>query len=200
MGMSDVQICNWALARVGITRQISTLLDTSAEAKFLNLIFATVRDSVLEDCDWQFARRRSSLTASSETRVDWSYIYPLPSDCIAVRKILTGIRNPRLEEKEPFTIELSDDGTTKYMLSDAADASVLYTARVASGLFSGQCTEALCWKITAELAASFVKKPDVEEWAMKRFMQILSHALATIRNSEQEDVAQDSEFITFRGG
>ena len=50
MGISEVQICNMALSRLGVKR-ISALTDSGKAATECNLIYAITRDAVLADHD-----------------------------------------------------------------------------------------------------------------------------------------------------
>lgn len=201
MATSAVEICNMALSRIGVKNFIADLAGQSTEARVASLFYANVRDAVLEDADWAFARKRAVLTATDEERTNWAYVYSLPSDCIAARKIvIEDVRNPGPEQRYPFTVELADDGSTKRLLTDIEDAELAYTARVtAVGLFSPLFVNALAWALAAEFGASLKASKETQKWAIDMYAVAVAKALAAGRDEEQEDAPPDPEPIRVRG-
>lgn len=103
---TDVEVCNSALALMGARDTISALNDGSNEANNCNLIFARVRNQVLEKAPWTFARRTNLLNLikaapgvpespiqgaaqwiPSYPAPPWLYEYQYPSDCGFMRYI-----------------------------------------------------------------------------------------------------------------
>jgi len=83
--MTDVQICNLALARLGDAR-ITTLSDSSAQATYCSLFYAQTVEELQADFDWSFCRKLSSLTATTAPSSGYSSAFTLPTDFIrAVR-------------------------------------------------------------------------------------------------------------------
>ena len=54
---SEVAICNLALADIGSTSVVSTLGESSIEAKYCNIFYTAARDALLEEIEWPFAQR-----------------------------------------------------------------------------------------------------------------------------------------------
>lgn len=78
--MSEVEICNQALAYLG-EQSIRSLDETTRRAGFCNTLYPVVRDSNLAAYDWSFARKVSILQQLDETHPE-GYVYKIPSDCI----------------------------------------------------------------------------------------------------------------------
>lgn len=93
---STVGICNQALAAMGSRSTIASLTESSKEARECNRIFDAVRDELLREALWNFARRSilMSLLKERSTAINWStaepptpwaYSYAFPTDCIRAR-------------------------------------------------------------------------------------------------------------------
>ena len=79
---SEVQICNDALAFIGIPA-IVALSDNSKPARQCNLIFDDKRDYLLRSFEWKFATIRTNLAPlTAAPAFEWSYQFQLPSNCL----------------------------------------------------------------------------------------------------------------------
>jgi len=79
---TDTDIANRAL---DILKEapITSIDDARPIAMWLKRNFASSRDAILAEAEWNFARKRVSLPADSETPAfGWCYSYTLPSDFI----------------------------------------------------------------------------------------------------------------------
>lgn len=105
--MSETTICNRALSAMGTRSTIVSLAEESNEAEQCLLHYATVRDEVLQQALWNFARRAVVLAVhkavpgtpeggvSSQTvwsddwpAPPWLYSYTYPQDCVRLRYIM----------------------------------------------------------------------------------------------------------------
>jgi hypothetical protein len=87
MASSELDICNRALAMLGIASIVSTD-GTEQAADLCRRFFAGLRDELLRNHPWKFATKRA-LLAASETAPAWGpgYSYPLPADCLRVLEL-----------------------------------------------------------------------------------------------------------------
>jgi hypothetical protein len=87
---SAVDICNIALGHIQ-ARRISSMSDGSTEANLCNTHYNQIRESLLQEYDWPFARKRSPSLGllyeygDDEVPDGWQYGYQLPTDCLAIR-------------------------------------------------------------------------------------------------------------------
>lgn len=210
MATSEVDICNQALARVGITMEIDALTDATVEAQVCKRNYAQLRDNLLETVDWPFASRRSTLAALSSTRSDWAFVFGLPSDLIAPRELVFMAdqtyyywvfdRPYVLPRPAPgFAIEASDDGLSKVLLCNLEVPELRYTARITDPKqFSPLFTEALVARLAAELAPPLQKGWALRQQYMGEYEAARSKAAAAILNQRQNDPEPDSEMIRVR--
>jgi len=86
--ISEVMICNMALARCGVTLFIESVGEASQQASVCNLFYAPVRDRVLQAWPWQFARTYVRLQELGSPPSCWHYRYHYPADCLKVRRLV----------------------------------------------------------------------------------------------------------------
>ena len=125
---------------------------------------------------------------------------------IAARAIVQpGVRAPAPEARIPFRLEGSAsvaggrvDGLV--LLTDQADAELIYTARVIPpALFPQLFVDALAWRLAARFALGIQKKPAVAAQMEQRYEMALSVAIASQNRQSREDRPPDSEFVSVRG-
>ena len=93
--MTDVQICNFALARLGDAR-ITTLADATAQAQYCTLFYTQTVAELQAEFDWQFCRKLVNLTSSTTPLGGYTYQYALPADYIR------SFRLANIDESENF--------------------------------------------------------------------------------------------------
>lgn len=129
---SQVEYCNMALSELGITRYVSSISpsDGSKEADTLSLHFAPALDMALREIMPRFATKRKALALVGEDLVtNWTYCYSYPTDCVRLHGIVSPYtRQPRLDESIPYEVANYDD--ERVILTDEADAEIIYTALV----------------------------------------------------------------------
>jgi len=84
--MTDVQICNLALARLGDAR-ITSLSDSTAQATYCSLFYAQTVEELQADFDWSFCRKQAGLLGASQPLTGYSFKYSLPSDFIRALRV-----------------------------------------------------------------------------------------------------------------
>jgi hypothetical protein len=94
MATSEADICNKALARIGVKSFIQNFEDQSDEAQVASLFYADERDSLLMQAPWPFATRRAALAEVDYTqeplRDGWQKIYRCPNDMLEAWYIWPG--------------------------------------------------------------------------------------------------------------
>lgn len=199
MALSEAQVCNLALLRVGSRAVIQNLEEKTAEAIACKAIFELARDAVLAEVPWSFATRRATLALiSGATRDGWQYVYDVPADFLAARYIYAGIRNPASDERIPFALE-DDVNNELVLLTDAEDAVLVYTYRCTSpGLWSPLFVDALAWRLASDLALALSVKPQVGLAMAQGYEAALRKAAAADWNQQREDMPPEAEWIRKR--
>lgn len=79
-----VDIVNRALTKLG-TDRIASLADPAKAARSASACYEFVRDAVISEHNWHFARDRAQLPALAEKPAfEWQWQYQLPVDCLRV--------------------------------------------------------------------------------------------------------------------
>lgn len=87
MALSQVQVMNLALTKLGQDRIVSPTDDVEA-ARVMNSLWPMTRDTVLAAYPWSFAIVRTSLPALSEAPAgSWSLQYALPEPCLRLVQV-----------------------------------------------------------------------------------------------------------------
>ncbi len=198
MASSQVEICNMALANLGVTTFIAQINERSKEAGVCRLFFDSVRDTTLEAFDWAFARRRVRLALTNASVTNWAHAYAYPSDCISARRIVIPCdRRPRANERIPF--EVSSDGQKRLILCDLEDAELVYTVRVEDpNLFSASFVAAMSAALSARIAMPLTVSTTISNNAIQLAARALDAAVASDENQGQEDEPKESELIAAR--
>ena len=153
---SVVDIANMALSNIGDSATVSNLTppEGSAQATHCARFYPMARDSLLELHDWAFATRRATLALLSDAPAfGYAYAYQAPNDMLKARFVV----DPSLPGT-PVDFVVEDDGTNKTILTDQANAAMLYTMRVTdTGKFPPLVEMALSWLLSAYLAGPIIK-------------------------------------------
>ena len=82
---SQVEICNLALAKLGHMPFITSIDENSKAANILKVLYNPVRDSLLREYLWKFARKRATLAPLVSTPAfDGGSYFQKPTDCLRI--------------------------------------------------------------------------------------------------------------------
>lgn len=192
---SAVDICNIALAGLGVADQIVSLTQDSTNARVCNLLFSHVRDTELRAHPWNFAIKRAQLAATTAPIFGRTSSFPLPSDFL------------RLLPKDPldnlatldWQIE-SQDGALVIVTDEETLLEIRYIAQITDpNLFDSSFEEvivaamriALCEKVTGGSNT----KMQVQE---ARYKQAILSAKRANAFENVPQVPPDSSWLTCR--
>jgi hypothetical protein len=177
MPTSSTQICNTALIRIGVDT-ITSLSDSSKQARLCNAVFQGCFDAVLEAFDWVCARSQAILAVDTvEPTHTWSYQYLLPSSPYCLRTL-------SVKDSEGNDVPYERQG--RYLFTDEGDGLYLtYTKRVSAySEMSPELVHAVAMRIAQELIPSFT-------WTAARKTAIDQDYYAAILKARINGAAQD---------
>ena len=182
--MIDVDVCNLALANLGISQRISSINPPDQglpQATTLAAFYAITRDEALRSAPWNFATKAIPLTLISDpttiTYPGWGYVYQYPNDCLWLGQVMTqwGIRNSYswswtswsypngptyASTKIPFKVALSADGSQKVVMCDIPNAYAQYISRVTNpDLWTPDFTNHVGWRLAARSGGPLSANP-----------------------------------------
>ena len=193
---SDVEICNLALASIGIGQEISSLDEPSQEAAKCKLFFANCRDRILADFDWPFARQYYTLgLVAEDPNADWSYSYRYPATCLRARSIVGATRKDT--SRIPFS--LGSDASGKLIYTDEPEAVLRMTAAITDAeLFDPLFVSAFAWLLGSRLATGLARDSKIAAEAYRMYLMDIASARAGAQNESGQDEAPDAESIRAR--
>lgn len=192
--VSDVQICNMALARLGDSAQVQSINppDQSAQATYCAMFYDMTRQSVLTDHQWSDATKIADLAQTTNGDTRWLYSYAIPSDALQINIVYpTGYTSHLLMTTEgvtlpPYVMKIGYSGRRE-IFTDQLNISVQYTYDLEdTTLFHPLFVDAFAWRLASNLAGPILKG-DVGAAASKVLMQaynaILGRAMEADSNT-----------------
>jgi hypothetical protein len=176
---APADIVNAALVRIGYGNRLGTLFDGSRAAKSSLDIYAQTRDQLLRLSDWPFARRDTLGNVIKAAPPDgyvppdnwnntfpplpWKYEYTYPDDCIKVLNVRPSqILLPNYLPR-PNIFSIANDGGQRVILSDVANAIVVYTGQITDMTqWPADFAEALVAQIARRLAPLLANLDDLK--------------------------------------
>lgn len=202
---SSVQICNMALSHLGVSKTIAAINEATAEAAACRQFYDQVRDNILRAFPWPFATTTAALALVTKMgdvahpTTEWAYSYRYPTDCMAFRRIESGIRNDTQESQVPY--RFARDTSGKLIYTDMAEAVGEFTfTEIDPGRYSADFSMAFS-ALLAVFIAPRVTGGDpfkMRVGAQQLYLQLISTAQATAGNEERPDQPPESEFIRAR--
>lgn len=174
---SMVEIANLALAKLGDEGDITALDDDSRAARAVAACFGPMRDAVLRDHPWDFARTRARLAADAAPVPwgDWT-AFPRPADFL------------RFVDEADGQAYRMEGGRILAMTSGPLD--ILYIRRVEdTGLYDPLFVDALAARIAFQIALKITGSAAVQQAKWEEYRQLLATAK---RVNGQEDAPVDT--------
>jgi len=187
---SVVDICNSALNLLGAST-ITALTDDSKNARLCNQRYEPVRNRIFRSHAWNCLTKRVQLAQdSSAPVVEYSYQYTLPSDCLRVLKIHTGVTDS-IESDIDYKVEsrkIKTNEGTVYLVYIALDTDPNnYDSYLQEAISAGLAAD-IAYAVTnnATLANNYLTTAD-ERLREARFVDATENSLGTIESNEFTD-------------
>ncbi len=202
MASSETEICNMAIAHLGVGKRIASLDERSQESNICNTFYEVALHNTLRDFTWPFCSKIVALGLFEEDPTDeWAFSYRYPSECEFLRRILSGNRNDNADTIIPYKIYADDDG--KLIYTDMEDAEVEYTfVEEDPSKYPSDFVMALSYQLAALIAPTICGVQRIE--LVDRMLQLSSFwvgkAAQAGSGEEKQDRVPESEFIRAREG
>ena len=187
---SVVDIANSALNLLGAST-ISALTDDSKNARLCNQRYEPVRNRVFRSHAWNCLTKRVQLAQDTTAPVvEYSYAYTLPSDCLRVLKIHTGVTdsiasdiNYKVEGRKVKTNEGTVYLVYVALVTDPNEYDVYLQEAI-----SHQLAADIAYAVTnnSTLANNYMDRAD-ERLREARFIDVTENSLGIIESNEFTD-------------
>lgn len=182
---SKVDIINIALTFLGADN-ITSVTENSENARRMNVIYVTVRDSLLRGHLWNFATLRASLASVDETP-PWGYtnVHQIPTASLRVIHSSISSQDYRIEGRKIY--------------SDDSSMEIKYISRETdTQKYPEDFIEAFAMKLAARLAYAITSSRSLAKDANDLFKDKLREAKAADAQENTTDEIETSAFIQSR--
>jgi len=198
---STTEIANLVLNHCAVGKTISNLeTEQSEAARAIRRVYDIALDVTLRDFAWPFATKIAALAlVAEEPNTEWGYSYRYPSDCLEMRRILSGVRNDTRQSRAPYKI--AQDSAGLLIFTDEEDAQAEYTVRMTDPQrYPADFTLALSFYIAAIAAPTLTAGDQFKLGDRAGKMYAFEIARATTRgfNEEQPEELPEAEAIRAR--
>lgn len=187
---TKTEILNKALTQVGAA-PVTNIDDDSNNARTLSRVYKTSLESILSECKWNFATKRSSLSVLTDT-LDWydtgeTYVYQKPIDMIRI----FGVSNA--------TARWREEGD--YIVSDSSGLGVRYVYYIdVPSKYPAFFIDAFVDRLSADIAYSIVNSATLgkqyrelyEKISLPRAMS--QNAQVGIQQTMQDDAWENAKY------
>ena len=181
MVVNSTEICNYALEFIG-ARTIENLTDATRkrEAELCNRYYDMSRRAVLRDHLWSFATKTSTLgLIAGDAPVGWDYAYQYPVDALYAYKLYSA----SITEKIAYEIRSNDTLTSKYLLTDQEEATLIYVADAdEENLFDSLFVEALAYRIAGTIVIPLKGDSVLQQSMTQNYLGAVTKAKASDSN------------------
>jgi hypothetical protein len=171
--VTAIEIINFALSDCGATL-IATLDDDLPEARTAKAKYAAIRDAVIEDREWTFAKKRVELSKMADVPAfGYAYQYVIPSDCIRVIRVYDAAG---VETSTPMQAdEWVREGYAVLTNEDAPIYAELLM-RAGEGSFSPGMVLALAARLTSAFAVPLTENRQLKKDAFDEYQKLIIDA------------------------
>lgn len=187
MSITEVDIANMALLKVGAKPKINHFTDDSDNARFCNQFYGPIRDAVLRGHPWNCAIHRKTITPLAATPdSDWDYQYQLPANPHCLRVLQAG-------ELEDQPIEWVVEGR-RLLCNEGTSIKLKYVKRITdTNDFDPLLIDALVLSLAIKLAVPLSTLPKMVDALVKELELITLPLARTIDGQEGSTESLDVE-------
>ena len=195
--MTQAEICNLALSRLGIRRYITAITDSSVEAQACDLHWQPTLERLLSRADWKYARKRAALASTGTPPVEWGYSFAMPTDYVKDLHIVDGLRVRDARKRIKYDMET--DGTDRLIYCDEEEPTFVYIADLGDPTkYPAVFASALGWALALELLEPLVNDSKRQQRIEMKAHREITSAIASTFNEGEPENEPVSEFQSYR--
>jgi hypothetical protein len=191
MALTDVEICNRALVRLG-SSVITSFSDDTDLARICSSTYDGILEKSLAETPWRFAMKKQQLARLTDTPPnEWKYAYQLPSDILGGIYALFNSSTSAAPSKhyEIFSDKVYTNENLIY---------VDYTFRPNETKFPSYFTEYMVLAIASQIAIAITDQANIADYYSRLAQQQLDVARYTDASQQPPQVLEDYTLIDVR--
>lgn len=183
MAISEVDIANMALLKVGAKPKINHLTDDSDNARLCNQFYAPVRDAVLRGHPWNCAIHRKTITSLVDTPdSDWDYQFQLPANPHCLRVLQVG-------ELKDQPVEWVVEGR-RLLTNEGTSIKLKYIKRITdTNEFDPLLVDAIALSLAIKIAMPVSNDPKMVDSLIKE-LELITLPLARTMDGQEGSTEQ----------
>ena len=198
---SKLAIVNLALSHLASGKEVANFeTEASEEARTARRFYEVARDATLRDFPWPFATKIAALALiEEEPNTEWAFSYRIPTDCVYLRRILSGLRNDSRDTRAPY--KLGQDSSGLLLYTDEEDAQAEYTVKSENTeIYPSDFAMAFSYYLAMLMAPRLTSGDQFKlgERAMRLYQFEIGRAVSRGFNEEQGEEEPASESIRAR--
>lgn len=197
---SKTEICNMSLSHIGSSKEIASLTERSQEAAACSRFYDVTLKATLRDFPWGFATKYISPALVKENpTMEWAFAYRYPSDCVKIRRIVSGSVPDTQQSRIPFA-EYQDTGGV-LILTNQPNAVIEYTYSADDpARYPSDFTLAFSYRLGAYIAPRVTggDPQNLGAKCLKLYQFEIGAAVLNSLTESQTVLEPDSEFIRAR--
>lgn len=162
---TQLEIAKEALAQIGTRSKITSLTDGSAEAQYVNLLYAPIRDFLLTDGDYDWSMAAAALVPVVSRSSIWDYEYTYPTSALRIRQVIPAAIDMLDPRPIAWVVAVAAGASARAIFTSQPAASALYTTPAAEAAWDGifhqsfvrMLASALAFALENRIEASKVK-------------------------------------------
>ena len=191
--MDKIEICNMALARIGVA-SIETLNGPSEPARKCLQFYEHDRRAVLRRFIWSWATRRVELARVQTVPQDYEYAFRYPSDCVFLRKLYILEDGKLLPFPDFVEYKIFSDGEGKVLYTNYPNVVAEYTADVKDV----ELMDELFIETLSSIAFKLTGNAQTAQMATQEYERMILYASAEAENEQNVRTSELDTFIKAR--
>lgn len=189
---SQIQICNRALQKLGVSIPIVNLTDNNANARAMSTAWLPVVEAELRRRRWRFSILRQNLALLSSAPANGVYgnMFQLPSDCLRILNVGDWWPGQDISDYRGRTTAEYSVENNIILTNYGAPLSLRYVSRV---LNTGQWDSAFAEAISARLALETCEQ--ITQSVEKRKLAAAEYKQAILEATKANALENPSEFM-----
>jgi hypothetical protein len=157
---TQLEVAREALAQIGTRTSITALDDGTAEATYVSLLYAPLRDFLLRDGDYDFSLKYATAVAVTAPSFPWSYAYQFPDDGVRIRQLIPLL--PVALDPRPIAWNVSG----RLIYTGEQIATVLYTVQANEELWDSMFRQSFVRLLGSALAFALENRIEASKQKM----------------------------------
>lgn len=175
--MTQLEIVNLALNRLGERKQLASLIGTDPVTVTVLSAYETARRVLLSSFPWPFAVTTVELMEAPESYPLWPYTYVHPSSALRVLRVFN--ENTKDGLSEEFQVQATANASGKRILAGISPAYCEYIVDVQDeSVLPAPFADLFAWFLASELAIPLSTDPQLQTALEKIYLNRLGNATA----------------------